>query len=124
MMMGRKTDYLRFNSLPMNQMLCIDKQLGLFKGVLCLNNICKRTYKRDYKIYFLFDFGIVHIFRVYCKKANPFLECPNTGLQPFCRLLPDKELKSRGIVVGNCHLNVIKTIDYVARYYRATPCDM
>ena len=68
-------DHLRakFNSIPMDQMLCIDEQMIPFKGASSLKQyIPKKPHKYGYKVFVLCSHkGIIHDFELYSGKIEP-----------------------------------------------------
>lgn len=63
----------KFQSLSMDQMLCVDEQMVPFKGQSCLKQyLPKKPHKWGYKIFVLCDTkGIVYNFEIYTGKINP-----------------------------------------------------
>ena len=63
----------KFQTLPQDQMLCVDEQKVPFKGASSLKQyIPKKPHKWGYKIFILCDTkGIVYNFKIYSGKINP-----------------------------------------------------
>ena len=72
---------LKFNNIPMDQMMCVDEQMVPFKGSSSLKqHVPSKPHKYGYKFFVLCDAkGIIYNFEIYSEKINPCEYYPDLG---------------------------------------------
>ena len=86
---------LKFNNIPMDQMMCVDEQMVPFKGSSSLKQyVPSKPHKYGYKFFVLCDAkGIIYNFEIYSGKINPCENYPDLGASSnivlkLCKVIP------------------------------------
>uniref|UniRef100_A0A3B4D048 PiggyBac transposable element-derived protein domain-containing protein n=1 Tax=Pygocentrus nattereri TaxID=42514 RepID=A0A3B4D048_PYGNA len=84
-----------FQTIPMDENLCVDEQIGPFKGKKQMKQYNPKKQKHwGYKIFVLYSSGIVYNFEVYTGKISPCKGLPDLGASgnivlSLSRIIPD-----------------------------------